>query len=155
MTPVEQLYKKVSELTAGIKQEFRNNGIVIPVRGLNGGIKLDDFTVTKTDNNTYTITDSDASVVVEGINLAHAAILLANDLALGKGLDLIVLENDKVYGYGLYEEEYMRRLRASLIKKKEWTRAETLKLKEEQAGQKSRAAKQVVLASFEKLRRLR
>lgn len=155
MTPIEQLYKKVSELTAGIKQEFRNNGIVIPVRGLNGGIKLDDFTVTKTNNNTYTITDSDENTIVKDINLAHTAILLANDLALGKGLDLTVLENDKTYGYSLYEEEYMRRLRASLIKKKDWTRAETLKLKEDQAGQKSRAAKKEIIASFEKLRRLR
>ena len=89
------------------------------------------------------------------INLSHAAILIANDIALGRAPDFQLIENDKTYGYNTFEEEHYKKLIANLSKKKEWDRVETLTLKQLQARNKAKVAKAAVLESFEKLRRLR
>ena len=153
-TQIDQLYKKVSDLTAGIKQEFRAKGIVIPIRGINGGIRLDDYTVSKEVDCTYTVADS-TDILYEGLNLSYAAILIANDLALGKTPEYNVIENDKVYGYSVFEEEHYRKMSASLIAKKDWDRAETMTHKQKIARERAKNAKSAVLISFEKIRRLR
>lgn len=153
-TQIDQLYKKVSDLTAGIKQEFRAKGIVIPIRGINGGIRLDDYTVSKEVDGTYTVADS-TDILYEGLNLSYAAILIANDLALGKTPEYNVIENDKVYGYSVFEEEHYRKMSASLIAKKDWDRAETMTHKQKIARERAKNAKSAVLISFEKIRRLR
>lgn len=152
---IDQLYKKVAALTAGIKQEFRAKGIVIPVRGVNGGIRLDDYTVDKDGSGTYAITNSKDEVLFEGINLSYTAILIANDLALGRTIDYSVYENDNVYGYSIFEEEHYEKMAASLVKKKEWDRAETMTLKQKIARDRAKNARAAVIASFEKIRRLR
>ena len=154
-TRIDQLYKQVADLTAGIKQEFRAKGIVIPVRGINGGIRLDDYTVSKEQDGTYTITDSTNDTLFDGLNLSYAAILIANDLALGKIPERDVIENDTIYGYNVFEEEHYRRMSASLVAKKEWDRAETMTHKQKMARDRAKNAKSAVLISFEKIRRLR
>jgi hypothetical protein len=154
-TQIDQLYKQVAALTAGIKQEFRAKGIVIPVRGINGGVRLDDYTVTKVADHTYTITDSAGDILFQRINLSYSAILLANDLALGKPADRHVLENDKVYGYSTFEEAHYKKMTVSLANKQEWDRSELMSHKQKIAELKAKNAKSAVLASFEKIRRLR
>ena len=154
-TRIDQLYKQVADLTAGIKQEFRAKGIVIPVRGINGGIRLDDYTVSKEQDGTYTVTDSTNDILFDGLNLSYAAILIANDIALGKIPERDVIENDKIYGYNVFEEEHYSRMSASLVAQKEWDRAETMTHKQKMARDRAKNAKSALLISFEKIRRLR
>ena len=155
MIPIDQLYKKVAALSSGVKQEFRDLGIVIPRRGANGSILLGDYTVIKNPDGSYAVLDSKDAVVFGEINLSHSAILIANDIALGKAPESQLVENDKTYGYNTFEEDHYKKLIANLSKKKEWDRVETLTLKQMQARNKAKVAKAAVLESFEKLRRLR
>ena len=154
MVQTDLLYKKVSDLTAGIKQEFRAKGIVLPTRN-SRGIRLDNYTVIKNINDDYSILNSADVVVYDKINLSYTAIVIANSLALGQIADPIIIENDRQYGYQTFEEDNYRRMVAVHNKKKDWDRAETALLKQKIAHEKAKIAKKYVVASFEKLRRLR
>jgi hypothetical protein len=154
MIPTEQLYKKIADLTAGIKQEFRAKGIVLPARNAQG-IKLDNYTVVKNDHGYYSILNSKGAVVYDNINLSYSAVIIANNLALGRHADPKILEQDRNYGYCSFDEDNFKRISLSAAKKKDWDRAETLMLKQNLAHERAVNAKKYVLSSFEKLRQLR
>jgi hypothetical protein len=154
MVQTDQLYKKVADLTAGIKQEFRAKGIVLPTR-TNRGIKLDNYSVVKNDDDYYSILTSTDEVVFDKINLSYTAIVIANTLALGQTVDPKLIENDRQHGYQTFEEDNYRRMVAVHTKKKDWDRAETALLKQKIAHERAKIAKKYIVASFEKLRRLR
>lgn len=154
MNQTDQLYKKVADLAKGIKQEFLSRGIVIPRRGANGSVRIDDYTVEKQQDGSYTISDS-YEIILQGINLAHTAIMIANDLALGQTINSELLAQDKVYGYNYVEEKHYQTMAARMSKRQEWDRVETMKLKQQQAHERAESAKKYVLGNFEKFRRLR
>lgn len=154
MVQTDLLYKKVSELTAGIKQEFRAKGIVLPTRN-SRGIRLDNYTVIKNIDEYYSILNSVDLVIYDNINLSYTAIVMANSLALGQLADPNLIEYDRQYGYQTFEEDNYRRMVAVHNKKKDWDRAETALLKQKIAHERAMIAKKYIVASFEKLRRLR
>lgn len=155
MPLTNQLYKKVEELAINARKEFQSKGIVIPTKEKNGSIKFNNYTVIKSKNGFYTILNYENSPVVEQINLPQTAILLANNLALGKWVDNKILDNDKQYGYSSFEEQQCKRVAKIMIERQDWIRFDAALAKESIARIKAEKSKHAILISFEKLRRLR
>jgi hypothetical protein len=149
-----QLYKKIEELSQGVKKDLRNKGLVIPTKQEDGSVKFSDYIVVKTDK-TYAITNIKGAVVIDEINLVQTAILLANNLALGKYLDTEIVALDRQYGFNNFEDDQFTRVINTAISQKDWVRAEILTVKQEIAHNKAVAAQKLILLSFEKLRRIR
>ena len=150
-----QLFKKVEQLAEGVKKDFRNKGLVIPTMEDNGSVRFDNYTVFKNKQGFYVILNIARVPVVENINLPQTAIILANNLALGKFVDDKIVNFDKQYGFNLFEEEQYSRVAHSLAKRHEWERVDTLIIKKNIAHTKAEMAKGQILSSFEKFRRLR
>jgi hypothetical protein len=150
-----QLFKKVEQLAEGVKKDFQSKGLVIPVKEKDGSVKFNNYTIKRDQSGFYSIISSSNITIVTNINLPQSAIILANALALGRGTDDKIINYDKQYGFNSFEEEQYKRVAASLAKKKEWDQMDTLIIKQNIARQRAEHAKDTVLKSFEKFRRLR
>ena len=155
MTLNNQLFKKVEQLADGVKKDFQSKGLVIPVKGKDGSVKFNNYTVVRDRSGFYSIVSASNVTIISNINLPQSAIILANALALGRGTDDKIISHDKQYGFNSFEEEQYKRIAAALAKKKEWDRMDTLIIKQNIAHQRAEYAKETVLKSFEKFRRLR
>lgn len=98
------LYHQIQQLSDEVCNDFKRKGIVPPIKNDDGSVTLGYYKIVKNDNG-YTIFDSNQQPVVENLNLPQSAVLLANNMALGKFKDKTVIENDKKYGYALFDEE--------------------------------------------------
>lgn len=150
-----QLFKKVEQIAAGVKKDFQSKGLIIPVKEDDGSVKFDNYTIIKDCSGFYSIVSVSNITIVSNINLPQTAIILANSLALGRGTDHKIINHDKRYGFNLFEEEQCKRVAASAAKKKEWDRMDTVIIKQNIAHQRAEYAKDTILKSFEKFRRLR
>lgn len=149
-----QLYKKVAHLASDVKENFRSKGLIIPIQETNGIIKFDNYSVIRY-NGCYFIKNASDIAMVEHINLAQTAILLANSLALGRLTDDKLLAHDRQYGYNLFKEDQYKRIASNAAKKKDWEKFDLLTDKQNIAHLKAEAAKTTIMNSFEKLRRIR
>lgn len=98
------LFKKVVNISKQIDNRFYQKGVAIPSKNKDGSIKLGNYTIVK-NNGLFLIKDYSNQIVVKQINLPHTAILLANSLALGKFMDTQLLDNDRKYGFAIFEEQ--------------------------------------------------
>ena len=98
------LFKKVMNLSKQVDNQFYKKGMAIPSRNNDGSIKLGTYTIVK-NNGLFSIKDYSDQTIIKQINLPHTAILLANNLALGKFIDDRLLDNDKRYGFAVFEEQ--------------------------------------------------
>jgi hypothetical protein len=149
-TQPDQLYKKIDVLSQEIKKQFLKKGIVIPLQSRDGSIKLGRYVVKKEETGFFTILDIRGDIVCDRINLAQTAILVANNLALGRSLDHRMLENDRNYGYAMFEEMVQKR---SLTKCREESRACLLTIKLGKSSSKKALYRKQIINSFEKLRK--
>ena len=150
-----QLFKKVEQLAEGVKKDFQSKGLVIPIKEKDGSVKFNNYTIVRDRSGFYSIISASNITIVSNINLPQSAIILANALALGRGTDDKIINHDKQYGFNSFEEEQCKKVAAAMAKKKEWDRMDTLIIKQNIAHQRAEYAKDTVLKSFEKFRRLR
>lgn len=150
-----QLFKKVEQLAEGVKKDFRSKGLVIPTLEDDGSVRFDDYFVARNKQGFYVILNLGRVPVVEYINLPQTAIIVANNLALGRFVDDRIINYDKQYGFNLFEEEQYTKVAQSLAKKQDWDRVDTLIIKKNIAHVRAETAKRCILSSFEKFRRLR
>lgn len=101
----EFVYSKVAVLSDEIKKEFRKKGIIIPDTNEDGSIRLGVFNVVRTKNGFYQIQDTKGRSIVENINLPQTAVILANDMALGRIVNSDIIKKDQMYGYAFFEEQ--------------------------------------------------
>lgn len=149
------LFKKIELLAEGVKKDFRSKGLIIPVKEANGSIKFNSYTIIRDQSGFYSIISASNIIIVSNINLPQTAIILANSLALGCGTDDKIINIDKQYGFNLFEEEQCKRVATAMAKRKDWDRMDTLIIKQNIARHRAKYAKDTVLKSFEKFRRLR
>jgi hypothetical protein len=102
------IYRKIQELSFEVKQELRKKGVVAPVKNNDGSVGIGCYRIVKGQNG-YTVLDDHDDVVEQDLNLPQTAVLLANDLALGKFRDKNIVDQDRRYGYALFEEELHNR----------------------------------------------
>jgi len=150
-----QLFKKIEKLAEGVKKDFQSKGLIIPIKEDDGSVKFNNYTIVRDRSGFYSIVSASNITIISNINLPQTAIILANALALGRGTDDKIIDYDKQYGFNSFEEEQCKRVAASMAKKKEWDRVDTLLIKQNIAHQRAEHAKDTVLKSFEKFRRLR
>ena len=104
MQTTEQLFEQFTKLAKSVKKDVAKKGIVVPSRQLNGDIQVGSFIISKR-NDLFYITHLDGEQIIGPLNLAKTAVVLANDLALGKRLDYTLVDKDKRFGYKAFEEQ--------------------------------------------------
>jgi hypothetical protein len=154
MKITENLFRKFKSLASEVKEDLRSRGIVVPISTKNG-VKLGNYTVIKLENGFYSVVDIRGRVVHDKINLPQTALLIANDLALGKWGNISLLEVDKEYGFSDFERTNYRRLSELYVKQGNWDKFEAVDTKWRSAEKRAERSMQIIIQSFEKLRHLR
>lgn len=148
----ETVYNKFAKLSDEIKREFRRKGFVIPTTNDDGSIRVGLFNVVKNKNGFYQVEGINGRVVVDNINLPQTAAIIANDLALGRILDNMLLKKDQMYGYALFEEQ-LHKKNAEKYKFKNIDQSVLRATKQLISKQKKDYFKQEISKHFEKLRK--
>jgi hypothetical protein len=145
------LYRKIQQLSFEVKEELRKKGVVAPMKNDDGSIGIGSFKIVKTGDG-YSILNSRDEIVEDNINLPQTAVLLANDLALGRFRDNTVINNDRKYGYALFEEQL--HTRSKTRKNSTITYFDVSLAKASEARSKKEFYKRDLLNKYEKLMRL-
>lgn len=154
MKIAENLFHKFRSLAYEVKEDLRSRGIVVPV-STHAGVRLGNYTVVKSATGFYSVIDPRNRAVYEKINLPQTALLLANDLALGKWGSIGLIEVDKEYGFSDFEKTNYRRLSEIYTKQKNWEKFEAVDTKWRAAEKRAERSLQIIMQSFEKLFHLR
>ena len=101
----DDLYKKITRMSDQVRNDLQRKGFVVPVEHRDGSISIGNYKIKKNLDNFYSIVDCRNEVIASQINLPQTAALVANGLALGKFLDKDIIQEDRYYGYALFEEE--------------------------------------------------
>ena len=145
------LYRKIQQLSFEVKEELRKKGVVAPMKNDDGSIGIGPFKIVKTGEG-YSILNNRNEIVEDNINLPQTAVLLANDLALGRFRDNTVISNDRKYGYALFEEQLHTRIKTR--KNSTITYFDVSLAKASEARSKKEYYKRDLLNKYEKLMRL-
>lgn len=148
----EHIYKKLEIVSSQVKSQLEKKGIAIPIQNDNGSISIGHYTIIKRDN-FYYILDFTGNILIDKINLPQTAIMLANNLALGKFLDNKMLDADRNYGYAEFEEVLHKRL-AEKYFKRDINTADIMMVKSKIKRDKKEIFKRAITKSFEKLRNI-
>jgi hypothetical protein len=153
MKPIpNDLYEKIERVSEKVRADFRQRGIVIPVKNSDGSINIGRFRVVNQTTGFYAVYNSNGEVIVEGINLPQTAALIANDLALGRILDPRIVNQDREYGYALFKETlYSQRVKDPT---RDFNSYELSKIKESIAKNRREQFQNGIVQRFEKLRKL-
>ena len=148
-----QLFNSVEKIARQVKQEFKEQGIIIPTRNKQGNIVIGRYTVTKRKTAYYIVNNTGVDVIGP-INLAETAIIVANDLALGRLADTNLLNKDRWYGWKSFEAQNSKSVSESASKQKDHDRAELCLDRAEKAQNLMLHYKQIIDSRFNKLRKL-
>jgi hypothetical protein len=149
--PLDNLYDKIEQVSKTVRDSFRRRGVVIPAKGANGSIVLGSYSIERLDDGFYVVFDHRKDKIADRINLPQTAALVANDLALGRMLNSVVLEADRQYGYARFEENlYAKRIQNS----KDLDRFELAMIKCTVVKNRREYYQNSIMQRFEKLRKL-
>jgi hypothetical protein len=144
------LYKKIVQVSTQVKMELRRKGIVVPVENRNGSVTVGSYLIIKDSAGFYSILDRDNDVVVDQINLPQTAVVVANNLALGRFKDINLINADKNYGYAAFDELlHMRAVEKSNKRSLEYF--DVMLTKGMLARAKKESYRSDIVRSFEKL----
>jgi len=146
------IFDRFSKLSEQVIQDFRRRGIVIPQKNRDGSISLGIYRVVKKSNGFYAVLDKRSEPIVDNINLPQTATIIANDLALGRWINDKILNQDKEYGFALFEETLYKR--TAERNKQSYDKFEIMMSKYHIKRTKKNLAKTDIVKSFEKLRKL-
>jgi hypothetical protein len=150
LTSEKILFDKFSKLARNVKQDFRNKGIVLPSKLQDGSIQVGTYLVTKKDSFFY-VKDKNNLCIAGPLNLAKTAIVIANDLALGRALDYNLVERDKWYGYKLFDEQTAIHVADRARKDRDYDRSDYSLYKASLAAEKKKSYKRDIDLRFNKL----
>lgn len=100
-----QIFNKVEDIARQVKNDLKKKGYVVPTKDRDGTINLDGVRVRKVQDTFYSIYDRHNRLVASNINSLQTAIVQANRLALNKGLDDVIMEADRQYGFQSFKLE--------------------------------------------------
>lgn len=149
----EDLFKKIIDVSKEVKKNLHKKGVITPVDNPDGSITIGAYTVVKDPNGFYVIVGRGNEVVAEQINLPQTAIVLANNLALGKFLDKDLQQKDRLYGYALFEEKLLKRLLDN-SSRRDLQQFDLTLTKYLMIRAKKEMYRGSIISSFEKLRKL-
>lgn len=143
---------KIKQLTDSLNKEFIRKGRVIPSENEDGSVNFGNYVLSHMPTGSFRITDYSGEVIVDQINLPHAAIIIANDLAVGKFINQQILEQDRHYGYALFEESVCDR-QLTLKSKRSTFDFDLALAKKTVSHQKRVKCRRAIINSFRKLHR--
>ena len=152
MIDAEKLYRAMDLLTHDVVSSLRRRGIVIPKICEDGSVKIGRFSIVKNEHGQYEVKDLAGCCLHKSINLPQTAIVLANDLALGRWEDHRLLIADTKYGYADFEESLHTQ---NYNKSKDLIKSGVSLAKISASQVKKTQLKKIVLDRFEKLGSLR
>ena len=150
----KELFSKVEELAQKVKSDLQRKGLVVPIKNPDGTINLGSFKIVHKDHQFY-IVDRRNEIVVGPMNLAQTAILVANDLALGRIVDNTLINSDKWFGWKSFDEESYQRSARINIKKHNIEQAEIFLTRADIAKQQKNQWKRTIIDKFERLRKVK
>jgi hypothetical protein len=145
------IYSKIEQLNLDVKKNLERRGLVVPISKEDGSIKLGNFLIKKLPTGFYNIIDYKNRPIVEGINLPHTAVIIANKLALGKWIDTDLLAIDKKYGHAAFDELVHKHSASSNRSKKQYDKADIMEIKAQTASRKKEYYKKTISADYRKL----
>jgi hypothetical protein len=145
----DKLYKQFLLLSNEVKKEFRKKGVVIPTLTTRG-LKLGRFIVVKKSTGFYAIEDQKGEILYDRINLQQTAVLIANDLDLGKFVKNEILNLDQRYGWAAFEEECHKR-GSVVLKNKSYEQSDIRSIKAKISSQKKKIYRDQIQRQFRKL----
>ena len=152
-TTKKNLFDKVAKLARVVKQDFKEKGLVVPVRLSNGNIQVGDFVIVKS-NHQYFVRDKKDQNLVGPLNLAQTAAVIANDLALGRHIDLVLVRNDAWYGYREFDEQVAINIAEHARKDRDYDRADLSQYKAQIAQEQKLQYKKSIELRYSKLCKL-
>ena len=155
MTQITQeLFNEIKSLAVKVKHNLKTKGLVVPSENRDGSIGIGDYKIVKKDHQ-YFVLDKRNDLKAGPINLAQSAIIIANNLALGRMADGKTLDNDKWFGYKSFDEENYSRSARINIKKHDIDRAEIFLTRAEIAKREKNHYKSEILREYNRLCRVR
>jgi hypothetical protein len=151
LTAEQQAFKQIDVLSQKIRQQFLEKGVVLPSHDKEGKIRIGKFIISKNKDGLFDIVDITGFLIAGRINLAQTAILVSNKLALGKILDKTLLENDRQYGYALFEETLQKQ---ALTRSQDIDRTCLLLNKLAKSSSKREFHQRYIFSNFEKLKKI-
>jgi hypothetical protein len=145
----KQALQNLHKLSAIVQRNFRSVGIAVPYFS-DEGVGLDEYCIVKNSEGYYSIQDHNKYVFVDHINLAQTAIVIANDLCMGKMINKSLLQLDKTYGFLAFEQQVCRKAIKNAYKTNA-DRVEMMQLRLEQAIAKQQQIKYKIVENFKKL----
>jgi hypothetical protein len=149
----EDLFKKILDVSKEVKKNLRGKGMITPIDNPDGSITVGAYTVVRNSDGFYTIIGRGNEIAVEQINLPQTALLLANQLALGKFLDKDLQQKDRLYGYAVFEEKLLKKSLEN-GSRKDLQQFDLTMTKYLMVKAKKEMYRDSILNSFEKLRKL-
>lgn len=147
----KELFTKLRKVTLDVHKKFKRQGIAIPSKNTDGSIKFGKFKVVKNNRGYFDIFDDDNLVVIENINLAKSAVVLANDLAVHHIINYKILEQDTAYASASLEEQLYKKYSKKAKTIDKW---DLMITKSMIAEARMKFHKQMIDSSFEKLQNL-
>lgn len=150
----ENFLDKVETLARSVKQDLKNKGVVVPSKGKDGSYRFGNYRMVKENSGFYSIFDKDGQAIATNINLPQTAAVIANDLALGKLLDIELLKLDTNYGYRDFDCELFES-KCAKYQKNDPDKFLIYNTRYLIAKEQRSVFKNQILAKFDKLRRVR
>lgn len=142
---------KVKVLADNVKLDLRKKGVVLPVKHPDGTITFDEYSVVK-KNDCFLIVNSRGREIAGSINLPQTAIVIANNLALGKPIDDKLVEHDRWYGYKLFDEEVYTKSATNSLKNKDYDKADWCFTRAKIAKEQKEQHKTSIMTQYSRLR---
>jgi hypothetical protein len=146
----KNLVEKVKSLADAVKQDLKNKGVIVPVKNKDGSVNFGEYLMSKRDTG-YWISKNGFDLVGP-INLAQTAIVTANYLALGRLADDKLLQNDKWYGFKLFDEEVFTKSANNSLKSKNYDRADWCFTRASIAKVQKEKYRSDIMSSFNRLK---
>ena len=149
-TTEKKLFERFEKLAKSVRLDFKKKGIIIPVQEKDGKIRVGEYVIDK-KNTVYYISNKRGAVIIGPLNLAQTAVVVANDLALGRWPDHTLLDNDQWYGYKMFAELSAIHVAECASKKNDPDRADFSRYKATIACEQKLSYKKAIDSRFNKL----
>ena len=145
------VYSKIEQLSRDAKSKLLQQGVVVPIKGKDGIIKVGNYSIKRKKDGFYCVMDFEREIIIDRINLPQTAAVVANRLALGKYVEDEVVNADTGYGYALFDEELHTKLAEKNIQSNMLDRADVMFTKSKISKYKKEQCMKTVMRSFNKL----
>lgn len=145
------VYSKIEQLSRDAKSKLLQQGVVVPIKGKDGIIKVGNYSIKRKKDGFYCIMDFEREIIIDRINLPQTAAVVANRLALGKYVEDEIVNADIAYGYALFDEELHINLANKNVQSNMLDRAEVMFTKSAISKYRKEQHLKTVIRSFNKL----